>query len=188
MAGNHDITLEVDYYNKVGYLNYNDGKKEDVEQCNQIAKHGNNIYLEDKSVELCGITFYGSPYQPAFHEWAFNRERGEQLAKEWRKIPSQGIDVLLTHGPPKFHGDGVKPAFAANEDAITYYGDEELLKRVMQLKDVQFHVFGHVHEGFGCTRRTGSEIVFINASTLNSRYYCTNKPIMMYVQGKKEQK
>jgi predicted phosphohydrolase len=34
-------------------------------------------YLQDSAVEIEGITFYGSPWQPRFCDWAFNVERGK---------------------------------------------------------------------------------------------------------------
>jgi predicted phosphohydrolase len=34
------------------------------------------IYLQDSGVELGGLRFWGSPWQPAFNDWAFNLPRG----------------------------------------------------------------------------------------------------------------
>ena len=45
------------------------------------------------------MRFYGSPWQPEFHGWAFNLKRGEEIRKVWEKIPDE-VDVLITHGPP----------------------------------------------------------------------------------------
>ena len=42
--------------------------------------------------------------QPEFCGWGFNLERGQPLKEKWDLIPD-GIDVLLTHGPPLGHGD-----------------------------------------------------------------------------------
>ena len=39
----------------------------------------NCVYLEDNAVELYGYKFYGSPWQPKFHDWAFNKARGKPL-------------------------------------------------------------------------------------------------------------
>jgi len=61
-------------------------------------------YLEDAEVTIEGLRFYGSPWQPAFHDWAFNLQRGAALAAVWAKIP-RGVDVLITHGPPNGIGD-----------------------------------------------------------------------------------
>jgi len=37
--------------------------------------------------------------QPEFHGWAFNLPTGAALREKWNLIPD-GIDVLITHGPP----------------------------------------------------------------------------------------
>src|SRR5438552_15630492 len=44
-------------------------------------------YLEDAGATIDGVRFYGSPWQPAFHDWAFNLPRGPQLAAVWANIP-----------------------------------------------------------------------------------------------------
>ena len=46
-----------------------------------------------------GVKVYGSPWQPWFGGWAFNLERGPDIAAKWALIPDD-TDVLLTHGPP----------------------------------------------------------------------------------------
>ena len=177
IAGNHDVTLDPDFYKKTAS---NWGKKQDLKQCNKYTKNGNNIYLENESVTLFGITFYGSPYQPKFCDWAFQKERGEELKQEWNKIPDNGsIDILLTHGPPKYHGDLV--------DDYNNVGCEDLLQRVYQIPNIKYHIFGHVHEGYGVTRNKDmKDTVFINAATVNMDYEVANKPIMLYIQGKKD--
>lgn len=56
-------------------------------------------YLQDSGVTIDGVSFWGSPWQPWFMDWAFNLPRGPKIAAEWAKIPEQ-TDVLITHGPP----------------------------------------------------------------------------------------
>ena len=34
-----------------------------------------------------------------FCDWAFLKERGDDISEIWGKIPSN-IDILVTHGPP----------------------------------------------------------------------------------------
>jgi len=183
IAGNHDITLEEDFYTETGYKRFHHGKLQDYKECINIVQNGSSVYLEDESVELLGVSFYGSPYQPEFCDWAFNVPRGKALKKIWAKIPNEGVDVLLTHGPPQYHGDKVGMVHQGNPGQ--YVGCEELRERMKKVKDVQFHVFGHIHEGYGVT--TDPEIdgvTFINASTVNLQYRVTNKPIMFYVKGR----
>eukprot|EP01084_Bolivina_argentea_P093267 167779_1 len=177
IAGNHDVTLDEEFYNKTAYCW---GKKQDFKQCKQLVRNGNFIYLEDNAVTLFGITFYGSPYQPEFCEWAFQLNRGDELKKKWTEIPEKGIDILLTHGPPKCHGDLVGDV---DYDEYQFSGCNDLLNRVKEIKDIKYHIFGHVHEGYGVTKHDGINTVFINASTVNRDYEVVNKPIMFYVKG-----
>jgi predicted phosphohydrolase len=98
------------------------------------------VYLQDSGTVIEGIRFWGSPWQPEYNNWAFNLPRGRPLAEKWRLIPD-GIDVLITHGPP--HGIGDRSGMDERE------GCEELLARVRQVRPV-LHLFGHIHQDGGC--------------------------------------
>ena len=64
-------------------------------------------------------------------------------------------------------------------------GCADLLQRITEIKDVKYHIFGHIHEGYGVTQNKKiKDVKFINASTVNIAYYCTHKPIMFYVKGR----
>lgn len=128
----------------------------------------NAIYLQDEAVELQGLTIYGSPWQPKFGGWAFNLPRGPELAQVWAKIP-EGIDILLTHGPPAQILDRTAHGHFA--------GCEELAKRVAVVKP-RFHIFGHIHEGYG-QRRVGTT-EFVNASCADLRYRLSNPPVVLH--------
>ena len=109
-------------------------------------------YLEDQEVIVAGgYKIYGSPCQSA--SWAFNRSRGEASAQTWKKIPSD-TDILLTHGPPIGHGD-----LCTNGKRE---GCVDLLANVTDRVKPLFHVFGHIHEGYGAT--TNGTTTFVNAS------------------------
>lgn len=60
----------------------------------------NAIYLEDESIELEGIKFYGIPWTPRF-VGGFQLFNDEQTRKVLDKIPTD-VNVLISHGPP--HG------------------------------------------------------------------------------------
>ena len=96
-------------------------------------------YLEDAEVTIDGVRFWGSPWQPAYHGWAFNLPRGAPLAEKWAQIP-EGTHVLVTHGPPRGFGD--RSSTASRE------GCEDLLARVRAVRPL-LHVFGHIHEDGG---------------------------------------
>jgi hypothetical protein len=64
-------------------------------------------YLEDAGVELFGLKLWGTPWQPWFHDWAFNAPRryGEAfLASKFERIPAD-TDIVICHGPPRGYGD-----------------------------------------------------------------------------------
>ena len=179
IGGNHDITLEKDWYNKTGYMRFHRGIKEDIEECNEIIRNNENIiYLENECIEIYGLKFYGSPYQPEFCNWAFNLKRGKLLKDVWNKMyPNNGkdIDILITHTPPKYHGDKTSSG--------RWVGCDDLIEKILNIKTIKYHIFGHIHNGFGVTKNKNINTIFINASTLDSNYKCTNKPIMFYVKG-----
>ena len=148
IAGNHDFCFEAQ-----------DGR--------DLLK--NAVYLQDSAVEIDGVKFYGSPWQPEFCDWAFNLPRGKKLADKWAMIPSD-TDVLITHGPPHEILDRVFYGFNV--------GCEELRKRVVEVRP-KVHVFGHIHESYGCQQK--DEMLFVNASVCDAKYRTVNKPIVVEV-------
>jgi Icc-related predicted phosphoesterase len=72
-----------------------------------------------------------------------------------------GIDVLLTHGPPANHGGLLR---WDNSDV----GCEDLHAAATKRIRPKVHVFGHVHEGYGVTNEAST--VFVNCSTCNHAY------------------
>jgi hypothetical protein len=112
------------------------------------------------------IKIWGSPWQPEFHNWAFNLPRGERIKEKWDMIP-MNTDILITHGPPMGKLDYV-PYDNVN------VGCEELLIRIQEVKP-KIHVFGHIHEGYGYVFDGNTH--YINAAVLNGRYEFRNKPL-----------
>lgn len=132
------------------------------------------IYLQDSSAEIDGLKIYGSPWQPRFFDWAFNLNRGYELAEKWAMIPDD-VDVLITHGPPYGILDLV-PRKGWDENT----GCEELRKRVEQIAAfgrLKLHVFGHIHCGYGIQEEFG--VKFVNASTCDEQYNPTQPPIVI---------
>ena len=149
IAGNHDFSFE-------------DERKIEAEN---LIKASGAVYLNDSGLQINGIKFWGSPIQPYFRNWAFQRQRGEEIKKHWDLIPLD-TDVLITHGPPY----GILDKTRRGE----MVGCEELLKKVWEIKP-KIHVFGHIHEGYGTIKQ--KDITFINSSNLNFLYQYTNLPI-----------
>jgi Icc-related predicted phosphoesterase len=143
ISGNHDFFFEV-------------AKPDEVEAL--IAEYPGITYLNDNGVTIEGIKFWGSPVTPFFHNWAFNRWPNE-IKPHWDLIP-EGIDVLITHGPPR----GILDFTEYDRDHV---GCPTLLDKVKQIKP-KVHVFGHIHEARGKKEIDGT--VFINASMVTLRY------------------
>lgn len=157
IAGNHELLAE-----------YNNGlvKMELKNVC---------TYLENESVMIDGLKFYGSPYTPEFNDWAFNKKPGPELQRIWKMIPFD-TNVLITHGPPQFVLDQI-------EGKGWNLGCRDLAARIKQLKHLRLHVFGHIHTGHGVMEDNKEEfnmvdgeaikkvgLLYVNASLLNEQY------------------
>lgn len=127
----------------------------------------NCTYIEDELIEIYGIKIYGSPWQPEFCKWAFNIPRGQPCLDKWNMIPAE-TDLLITHTPPVGYGDLCCSGVRA--------GCVELLTTVQQRVKPKYHVFGHIHEGYGIT--SDGKIIFVNASTCDINYLPNNPPIV----------
>eukprot|EP00759_Apiculatamorpha_spiralis_P049880 PhF_6_TR44505/c0_g1_i1/m.68546 len=160
IAGNHDLTLDENMTQKqlrrFGMYGKYDPKA-------MLAKITNCHYLFNSSVTLEGITIAGSPYQPWFHDWAFNLHRGDPCRKMWETIPTTPkVDVLVTHGPLLGHGD-------LCDGSGEHAGCADLLDWVQTYKP-RFMVCGHIHEGYGVTATTNRDTICVNASSLDVAY------------------
>jgi len=152
IAGNHDFFFE----------------QESPEKIATMIPEG-VTYLNDSGITIDGIKFWGSPVQPRFFDWAFNRDRGADIDRHWQLIPPD-VDVLLTHGPP--HGILDRTAHGLE------VGCEMLRKRISEIKP-RLSVFGHIHEGYGMREMEGT--TFVNASVLDLRYDLVNEPVSFSV-------
>jgi len=178
IAGNHELSFDPVTIDECRFYMEQVGEKENLNKSVTDIKSllTNCTYLEDESLHLMGIKFYGSPWQPRFSHSAFNLTRGPELRSVWDKIPSD-TDILITHSPPlgvldrcrKHTADGgTKPAGRS--------GCEDLLHQVVRRVKPRYQIFGHVHECYGVM--TNGETVFINASTCNKKYEPVNHPVL----------
>ncbi|MFV9505168.1 MAG: metallophosphatase domain-containing protein [Oscillochloridaceae bacterium umkhey_bin13] len=121
-------------------------------------------YLCDSGVTIGRISFYGSPWQPRFLDWAFNLDR-MPLRRVWSQVPT-GVDVLMTHTPPAGILDRTMLGQAA--------GCAELRAALPRIRP-RLHLFGHIHEGYGQTQQDGT--TFVNASACTLNYQPINPPL-----------
>ncbi|KAK4547944.1 hypothetical protein LTR36_010663 [Oleoguttula mirabilis] len=134
IAGNHDISLDGEYWR--AHLEDDDEPKEHDQV---VAIMTGPLALKANTTTF---TIFVSPYQPECGEWAFGYQRGERI---WQ-IP-EGVDIVVTHGPPKGILD-----FARNETV----GCEALFQAVERSRPLM-HCFGHIHEGYGTENRVWEE-------------------------------
>lgn len=151
IAGNHDFLFETH-----------------EQEARRIALNNNLLYIHEQEVVIEGIKFYGSNYQPWFYDWAFNLKRGKELADKWALIPDD-TNVLLTHGP----AFGILDKTPHGENV----GCEDLSERIKSLKQLQLHVFGHIHCDYGIHDFNG--YIAANASNCTERYSPRNLPIVL---------
>lgn len=179
IAGNHDFYFDHSYYPRTerGIYRFGDYKPVEKERIlNTVATFPNIIYLDDSDVTIEGIKIWGSAISPWFHDWAFNRHRGEEIKKHWDLIPND-TDILVTHGPPYKILDEVLPRFAANNDEPNV-GCKDLINAIKRVKP-KIVAFGHIHEQWG--EDTIDDITYINASSLDAGYNPINPPIIKYL-------
>lgn len=134
-------------------------------------------YLQDSGTEIDSIKFWGSPVQPRFLDWAFNRD--EDIQRHWDMI-SEGTDVLVTHGPPKPFLDLSNNWNESTGSKWTdHLGCPRLMEAVKRVRP-KLHIFGHIHGSGGemnYTHEDGFLTKLINASMVDEAYIPNRKPI-----------
>jgi Icc-related predicted phosphoesterase len=137
------------------------------------------ILLMDEGIELEGIKIWGSPVQPRFFDWAFNKSRGEQILKHWNMIP-EDTEVLITHGPPYMILDEVLTITGESYTSIgqgpRHVGCEMLRATVERIKP-DVHIFGHIHCARGEFHKDGTS--FYNASIMDEMYKPSYEPFVI---------
>jgi Icc-related predicted phosphoesterase len=145
IAGNHDKLIQRDFHRK--YL--------------KMFKKRNIVYLQDSSIEILGLKFWGSPWTPSRpknNNDAFTTNR-IKIMKYWNKIPND-IDVLITHCPPLGIGDLNSEFYKGVPHKGGDYGLKKTINRLLNLK---LHIFGHQHYGRGVYKGTNG-VYFINCA------------------------
>lgn len=143
VAGNHDTCLQ-----------------RQPDEARELLQRNGLVYLEDDAVTVDGVRFYGSPWQPVFRVWAFGARRGAELAEKWARIP-EGVDVLVTHGPPFGFGDRVRRGklgakhLGGHPDREIHVGCVDLRRRLGRVRP-KLHLFGHIHQDPGHWAHDGS--------------------------------
>jgi Icc-related predicted phosphoesterase len=138
LAGNHEAFL-----NNLSYL------RTFREECKSL----NILFLEDELVEIEGLKIYGA--SNSFPHVSPDHFQGYYFKENfWDKLPSNHIDILLTH---------VTPEMSSKQN----YGCPELAKALQERTDIKYVLCGHSHEDKG-------RYDYHNTVVLNSS--CETKP------------
>ncbi|KAI3335112.1 Metallo-dependent phosphatase-like protein [Ustulina deusta] len=156
VAGNHDLTLDTDFYNASGLYGHSQ-KPKVPEDCQALLTESKTLtYLlhESRAIKLASpsgprttFSVFGSPYSPVWRgAWAFQYPRQDKdnttAQSLWGEIPLD-TDILITHGPARTHCDESRMREAA--------GCEILRQELWRVRP-RLALCGHIHEGRGVER------------------------------------
>lgn len=148
IAGNHDILFDTAFLEA-----YPEHKQKNGARTKADLDFGNVTYLQDQSITLHlptkggrHVNVYGSPWTPLYGTSAFQYPKA---VDKWRKKVPLDTDILITHGPPAGHLDGLRNA-----------GCAYLLSEVQRVRPTLI-VCGHIH-----VARGEEHVVFDTAQVL----------------------
>ncbi|KAL6810041.1 Metallo-dependent phosphatase-like protein [Trichoderma sp. SZMC 28015] len=157
VAGNHDVTLDEDFYFHHGDSFHNKIKQNPADCINLLTSSPSLTYLCHDSATIrlksptgphTEFTIFGSPYSPRNGLWAFYYETPKDhdgradLTSLWELIPLE-TDIVVTHTPPRTHCDQPEGQRSAGCEAL-----RQALWRVRP----KLAVCGHIHDGRGAER------------------------------------
>lgn len=144
IAGNHDFALQVFSF----------------------ARSERIHYLIDKAISIDGVSIYGTPWTPNLPDWAFQSDgRAEDI---FSTIP-EGLDILVSHGPPYGYGDRV---------GWEHVGCSSLLTAIQQKKP-RIMICGHIHSEYGVY--SCGETTIYSVAHMNDFYEPVNEPVEIEV-------
>lgn len=151
IAGNHDFTLDEPMFRKkisdveppldLELVKSVYGDFGEARRLFDDAKSSGIMYLDEGTHRICLengalLTVYASPYTPSSSDWGFQYH--PQQDHEWSIAP--GVDVAITHGPPK--------GILDYTDSRVRAGSASLFAAIARARP-QLHCFGHIHEAWG---------------------------------------
>lgn len=142
------------------------------------ARRARVTYLCDHSVELgCGLRVHGTPlslknsaasencaFQPDFRP----PDDHPVLRAAREALPAAGVDVLVSHGPPR----GV-----LDHDGT----GAPLLREYVSRARPPLHLFGHQHQAYGAAYCAHTRTTYVNASTCDGLFAPVHPPVVVDV-------
>ena len=160
IAGNHDMYFQNAY----------------LKNASLIFNMGENIhYLYNSMIEIEGIKIYGTPWTALFGNWGFMGNE-HKLEEVFSKIP-EGMDIVITHGPPYGYCDKIEEYKIINispSNNDEHLGSKVLTKHLERAQP-KWCIFGHIHSGSHNVEFLG-QTKCINVSLLGENYSIAYKP------------
>jgi Icc-related predicted phosphoesterase len=198
IAGNHERTLDSDYYQAEGWR-YDKNPQDPVACRNALFYElpSNIHYLLDSSVIIQGLVIYGSPWviggdtfssdtSPAHYRWGYSLPESA-LDEKWQLIPPS-VDILVTHQPPFGAGD-----LRRNYDLDAIVDDRQIfgfdnkgsvsLAREMRQRQPILHVCGHEHNGYGVYSYADCSTLIMNAAVCDEDYSPSNPLLVVDIES-----
>ena len=154
VPGNHDTGTDEKA------LLLQDGCQESV----KVTELTNGTLLRGEMVEVMGLRVFGLPDTLNFvgcDLWAFGAATDEELREKAGRIPSDGVDILVSHSPPLGIGDISRTGKRCGSRGL----QEVVLGATHPPK---LWAFGHVHECGGRAYRAKGTVLVNAASFLRS--------------------
>lgn len=130
--------------------------------------------LRDRGVIVEGLRIYGTPWVPDLPFWAFNGDE-KTLQARAAMIP-KGLDVLMTHGPPKDCGDRIPAGSKYGNAVYDIFVGDLTLNHAIKLAKPGVTFCGHIHEGRGYHYVENNEV--INVAAVDEDYVLRKYPFI----------
>jgi Icc-related predicted phosphoesterase len=136
-------------------------------------------YLCDSGTDFEDLSIWGSPWTFAFdginpHCKAFTVSTELEISEKFDLIPEK-TDILITHSPAYGILDLNKKWIRCGSI---------ILKKTINSIKPKLHVFGHIHEARGISKRAPG-IISVNCSIMNEDYEPVNDPYYFEYKGRK---
>lgn len=152
------------------------------ERLRESIKWPENVrFLIDREVEVCGLRVYGTPWIPFINGyWAFEEQFPGQLREQFAKIP-EGLDILITHSPPKIRHKKIDVSIDTNSP---HFGSPDLTDAIFRAAP-RYAFCGHIHSGdhvrHELINANGRKTVLYNVSRLGEEYQIKYEPLILEI-------
>lgn len=133
--------------------------------------------LQDSETTVCGLRIYGTPWVPGLPRWAFFQNAAGLQARA--ELIPEGLNVLMTHGPPKWFGDYIPTSPKQQAKYENYFGEhvgERFLNEAIDRADPDVVLCGHIHEARGAYM-TANGVPIFNVAAADGAYEPYPEPI-----------